>query len=270
MTIILDGKKLAEKILSKIEKEVKKMSSLKLAVILVGNNQSSLKFIEQKKKAAEKIGVKFNLYKFDSKINNKNLVEKIKKIANNKSVNGIVVQLPLPSHINTTKILNAIPKKKDPDALSVDNYLVEPPAASGIIKIIREYKIKMKDKRVVIVGKGRLVGRPLALMMKKNGGKIIVCDKNTKNLASQTIKADILISAAGKPHLIKENMVKKGAVVIDAGFSKINNKLTGDVDFEGVKKKTSYITPVPGGVGPLTVAMLFSNLIKLAKLQINH
>jgi methylenetetrahydrofolate dehydrogenase (NADP+)/methenyltetrahydrofolate cyclohydrolase len=270
MTIILDGKKLAEEILDELRKKIKKLSPIRLAVVLVGDNPASLNFIKQKQKAAIKIGVDFGLYKFKKNIKEDSLIKELNKVIKNRTNNGIVIQLPLPKHLDVQKILNIIPQEKDVDALSVDNYLVEPPAASGIIKIIREYKIKIKNKRVVIVGKGRLVGGPLALMMEKNGGKTIVCDKNTKNLASQTIKADILISAAGKPHLIKENMVKKGAVVIDAGFSKVNNKLTGDVDFERVKKKTSYITPVPGGVGPLTVAMLFSNLIKLAKLQINH
>jgi len=265
--VILDGKKLAEKILNKLRKEIKKLPSIRLAVVLVGNNPASLNFIKQKQKSAEEIGAKFKLYKLDSKIDNQNLVKEVNKIVKNKFNTGIVIQLPLPKHINIQEILNLVPWEKDVDALSVDNPIVEPPTASGIMRILEEYDIKAERKNVVIVGRGKLVGRPLAIMMAKINANLIICDRKTENLASKTLKADILVSATGQPHLIRENMVKKGVVVVDAGFSKINNKIIGDVNFEKVKKKASYITPVPGGVGPVTVAMLMSNLIKLAKKQ---
>jgi len=266
--VILDGKKLAEEILDELKEEIKKLPAspaggppMKLAVILVDKNPASLNFIKQKQKAAKKIGVNFVLYKFKKNIKEENLIKELNKIIKNKSNTGIVVQLPLPKHLNEQRILNIIPQKKDVDALSVDNFLVEPPAASAIMEILNFYHIRVKGKKVIIVGKGKLVGKPLAIMIKKRGANLFVCDRKTKNLASKILKADILISATGQPHLIKENMVKKGVVVIDAGF----HKCKGDVDFENVKKKASYITPVPGGVGPMTVAMLFSNLIKLAK-----
>ncbi len=265
--IILDGKKLAEKILSKLRKEIKKIPPIRLAVVLVGNNPASLNFIKQKQKTAEEIGIQFKLYRFKENIVEQLLARKINEIVKNKSNTGIVIQLPLPKHINEQKILSILPYEKDVDALSVDNSIVEPPTASGIMRILEEYNIKAERKNVIIVGKGKLVGKPLAIMMAKIGANLIICDRKTENLASKTLKADILVSATGQPHLIKENMVKKGAVVVDAGFSKVNNKLTGDVDFEGVKKKASYITPVPGGVGPMTIAMLMNNLIKLAKKQ---
>jgi methylenetetrahydrofolate dehydrogenase (NADP+)/methenyltetrahydrofolate cyclohydrolase len=265
MTVILNGKKLAEKILSQLKKKVAQLSAsptggptIKLAVVLVGEDPASLNFVKQKQKAAEKIKIEFELYKFDSKISNQSLIKKIEKIVNDKSITGIVVQLPLPPHIDTDKIINLIPPKKDPDALSVDNFLVEPPTTSGIMKLIQEYGIKVKEKRVTIIGKGRLVGKPLVETMKKAGADLIICDRDTKNLKFKTLKADILVSATGCPCLIKKDMIKREAVVIDAGGN--------DVDFERVKKKAKYITPPIGGVGPMTVAMLFANLIKLAKI----
>jgi methylenetetrahydrofolate dehydrogenase (NADP+)/methenyltetrahydrofolate cyclohydrolase len=257
--MILNGKKLAEKILSQLKKEVVPLPLIKLAVVLVGNSPVSLTFIKQKQKAAKKIGVEFKLCKFGSKISNQNLAKEVNKIVKNKSITGIIIQLPLPSHIYSQKILNLIPPEKDPDALSVDNLFVESPAASGIMKLLEEYGIKIKGKKVTIIGKGKLVGKPLTEIMKRAGASLIVCDKQTKNLKSKTLKADILVSATGCPCLIKEDMVKRGAVVIDAGY-------IGDVDFGNVKKKTKYITPPIGGVGPMTVAILLSNLVKLAKI----
>jgi len=255
--MILNGKKLAERILNDLKREVAKLSPIKLAVILVGNDPNSLKFVKQKKKAAEKIGINFELHRFKSNISEQELVEKIKKIVKLKTNTGIVVQLPLPPRIDVQKIINLIPKEKDPDALSVDNFLVESPVASGIIKLLKEYGIKLKGKKVVIVGRGRLVGKPLIAIMKKAGVDLVACDIYTKNLSNQTLKADILISATGSPGLIKAKMIKRGTVVIDAG--------TGDVDFERIKNKVGFITPPIGGVGPMTVAMLMSNLVKLAK-----
>lgn len=249
--IILDGKKLADRILDELEKEVKKLPQIKLVVVLVGDDSASLKFIKQKQKAAEKIGIGFKLYKLDRDINEQELIKEIKKIVKDKTSTGIVIQLPLPFHINTQKILNLIPSEKDAE--------FESPTAFGIMKLLEEYGIKIKGKKVVIIGKGKLVGKPLTEIMKRAGANLIVCDKQTKNLKSKTLKADILVSATGCPCLIKEDMVKRGAVVIDAGYM-------GDVDFGNVKKKTKYITPPIGGVGPMTVAILLSNLVKLAKI----
>lgn len=261
--VILNGKKLAEKILNTLKKEAN--SAIRLAVILIGNNPASLGFIKQKQHAAQKIGIGFKLYNFKKNISEQLFVKDFDSIIKDKANTGIVVQLPLPKHIDEQKILNMVPVVKDVDALSVDNFFVEPPTASGIMKLLDEYGIKIKEKKAVIIGRGKLVGRPLEILMNKAGADLVICDSKTKNLASKTVKADILISATGKPHLVKENMVKNGAVVIDAGFSKIDNKIVGDIDFNNVKNKASYITPVPGGVGPMTVAMLMNNLIKSAK-----
>ncbi len=261
--IILNGKKLAEKILEALKK--KAVPKIRLTVILIGNNPASLGFIKQKQQATKKIGVGFKLYNFKKDISERLFIKDFKNIIKDKANTGIVVQLPMPKQINEQKILNMVPIIKDVDALSVDNFLVESPTASGIMKLLNEYSIEIKGKNTVIIGKGRLVGKPLKILMSKAGADLTICDSKTKNLASKTVKADILISATGKPHLVKGNMIKNGAVIIDAGFSKINNKIVGDVDFDNVKNKASYITPVPGGVGPMTVAMLMSNLIKLAK-----
>ena len=273
--IILDGKKLAEEILKRLKKEAEGLLPIRLAVVLIGRDPVSLNYIKQKQKTAERIGVDFILYRFKNDISEKQIVNRIKKIIKNKVNNGIVVQLPLPKHINEQKILNLIPKEKDADALSVDNHLVEPPTASGIMEILKEYGIKIKKKRVVIIGKGKLVGKPLAILIKKTGANLVICDRKTKNIVEQTKKADILISATGRSNLVKGNMIKNGAVVIDAGFIRCKTKdgkykITGDVDFEKVKEKAGYITPVPGGVGPMTVAMLFNNLIKLVKIKFKN
>lgn len=262
--MILDGKKLANKILDGLKEEIEKLPAspagwpiIKLVVILVGDDSASLSFIKQKQKAAEAVGVKFKLYKFNKNISEQKLVENVKKVTNDKNNTGVIIQLPLPKHIHEQKILNLIPSKKDIDALSSGDNFFEPPAASGIIKLLKQYNIKIKEKKVVIIGKGRLIGKPLAKMIKKLGADLTSCDIRTKNLKSQTLKADILISATGCPGLIKKNMVKQEAVIIDA---------SGDVDFENVKQKARYISPVPGGVGPMTIAILISNLVKSTKL----
>lgn len=236
---ILDGKKLSEKILKNLKKEIeKKQLKLKLAIILVGEDSDSKIFVKQKKKACEKVGIDFELFKFSSKISNSELKKEIKKIVQKSDINGIVVQLPLPKNLHTEEILNLIPKEKDAEIVS--------PVVCAVDRILKNYKISLRNKNIVLIGKGRLVGQPVAIWLKKRNLKFSDIDK-IKN-------ADIVISGVGKPDLIKGKMVKKGVVVIDIGK---------DVDFKSVFKKASYITPVPGGVGPVTVACLIENLVKL-------
>ena len=235
--MILNGRKLADKILNNLKREIKeKQLKLKLAVVLVGENSDSKIFIRQKKKACEKVGIDFELFKFSSKISNSELKKEIKKIVQKSDINGIVVQLPLLKNLHTEEILNLIPKEKDAEIVS--------PVVCAIERILKEYKISLRNKNIVLVGKGRLVGQPVAIWLKKRNLKFSDIDE-IKN-------ADIIISGAGKPNLIKGGMVKKGVIVIDVGK---------DVDFKSVSKKASYITPVPGGVGPITVACLLENLI---------
>ncbi len=269
-----DGKKLSEKILDNIKKEIKnRRLKLKLAVILVGNNQVSKIYINQKKKACEKVGIDFQLFKFPVKISTQKLKREIKKIVKNPTNSGAIIQLPLPKNFNTQEILNLVPAKKDIDVLSdksaerfySGNFFILPPVVGVVSHILKEYKIPARKKKIIIIGSGRLIGKPLFFWLSRKKYKVSVVDKSTKNIPSITKKADILISGVGKPNLIKGSMVKKGVIVIDAGTSVYRGKLKGDVDFETVSKKASYITPVPGGVGPMTVACLLKNLLILNK-----
>jgi len=235
--IILDGKKLSEKILKNLKREIKKKRlKLKLAVILVGRDPVSTIFVRQKQKACEKVGIDFELFEFPSRISAAKLKKEIRKIVEDPNNSGIVIQLPLPKNLHTEEILNLIPKEKDAEISS--------PVVCAVRRLLKEYKISLKNKNIVLVGRGRLVGQPVANWLRKQKIKFSDIDKIKK--------ADIVISGVGKPNLIKGGMIKKGVVVIDVG---------GDVDFKSVSKKASYITPVPGGVGPMTVACLLRNLV---------
>jgi methylenetetrahydrofolate dehydrogenase (NADP+)/methenyltetrahydrofolate cyclohydrolase len=270
--IILDGKKLSERILEKIKKETaEKKLKLRLAVILVGKDAVSEVFVRQKEKACKKIRIDFKLFKFPAKISQAKLKKEIKKIVKDKKNSGAIIQLSLPKKFSTQEILNLIPPAKDIDILSetnlgkfyTGNLPILPPVVGAISYLFKKYKISLKGKKVVLVGAGKLVGLPMAIWLSRQKATISIVNEFTKNISSFTKKADILISGVGKPNLINSSMVKKGAVVIDAGTSYKNGELVGDVDFKNVSKKASYITPVPGGVGLLTVALLLSNLIKL-------
>lgn len=274
MAKIFDGKKLAERILRNLEKRIKKKHlKLTLGVILVGENPVSQIFINQKKKACEKAGINFQLFKFPVNINELQLKRKIKKIVKRPATSGIIIQLPLPAKFFPEEFLNLIPGEKDIDVLSERSLgkfyqgilSILPPTVAGILSLLKNYKIDLKGKNIVIIGAGRLVGFPLAIQLLKEKATLSVLNKWTRDTASFIKKADILISGTGKPNLIKGNMVKKGVVIIDAGTSIKKGKIVGDVDFKSVLKKTSYLTPVPGGVGPLTVACLLENLVKLNK-----
>jgi len=271
---ILNGKELSEKILAKLKEEVKKSKlKLRLAVIQVGENSVSQIFINQKKKACEKTGINFKLFKFPAKISVLEFKKEIEKIVKSKVTSGVIIQLPLPKKFLAEEFLNLIPEEKDVDVLSEKSLgkfyqgtlKILPPTVNGILYLLKSYKIGSIGKNVVIVGAGRLVGFPLATQLLKEKATLSVLNEWTRDAFSFTKKADILISGVGKPNLIKGNVVKKGGVVIDAGTSMKDGKLIGDVDFGSVSKKASHITPVPGGVGPLTVACLLENLVKLNK-----
>jgi len=271
---LLDGKKLSEKILDKIEKEIKnRRLKLTLAVILVGENPVSKTYILKKQKACEKTGINFKLFRFPAKISWQKLKSGIRKVIKNKNISGVIIQLPLPGNLNVQEILNLIPESKDIDVLSEGSLKkfragkskILPPVVSGIDHFFKEYKISLKGKNVIVVGAGKLVGKPVSEWFFRKKVKTLVADKFTKNIPSLTRKADIIITGAGKPNLIKGNMVKKGVIVIDAGTSFYKGKLKGDVGFKSVSQKAKYITPVPGGVGPMTVACLIENLVKMNK-----
>ena len=284
MAKILDGKALSQKIREEIKKEVesyikKGFRRPSLAVILVGNDPASVVYVSNKRKACEKVGINSLFYHLDEKTDEEKLLGLIYELNMNEEVDGILVQLPLPKHIDQNKVILSISPEKDVDGFHPINMgklagFIEggfiPCTPLGIDILLREYGIDVKGKDVVIVGAGFIVGRPLSLLMLWRNATVTVCHIHTKDLKKHTKEADILISATGVPHLIKEDMVKEGAVVIDVGISRVKGKIVGDVDFENVKDKVSAITPVPGGVGPMTVTALLLNTLKAYKNRISH
>lgn len=275
MTIILDGKKLRDKIFESLKAELDKMSEKPtLAVILVGENPASQIYVRNKKKTAEKLGINSLSIEYPADISEKELLSKIQELNNDKNITAILVQLPLPEHINKNKIIDAILPQKDVDGLTPYNLgklfsgeepYVYPCTPKGILLLLDEYNIELDGKNVVVVGRSNLVGKPVAQMLLKRNATVTMCHSHTKNLSEITKTADIVVSAVGK-NVIGEKMLKSNCVVIDVGiFRDENGKLSGDVDFENVSKISAYISPVPGGVGPMTIASLMLNTVELAK-----
>jgi methylenetetrahydrofolate dehydrogenase (NADP+) / methenyltetrahydrofolate cyclohydrolase len=274
LMILLNGQKLADRILGNLKKEIKcRRLKLKLAVVLVGNDPASKIYVRKKGQAAKKIGIDFKLYHFSGKLPQAELEKEIKKIVLDDRNTGVMVQLPLPKNKDTAAILDLIPENKDVDFLSAESFKNFsqgkiknlPPTVGAISLLLEEYKIDTKGKYVVVVGAGRLVGKPVAIWLESKKVKFAVLDKKTEDILPFVKKADILITGVGKPNLINGAMIKDGIAVIDVGISKKNGKTVGDIDFKSVVKKAGYVTPILGGVGPLTVACLLGNLIKLQK-----
>lgn len=260
--MILYGKPVAEKIYEKIEAEIKGFREKPLlAIILVGNDPASLAYVHLKERIAQKLGLGFKLYHFTETASQKELEDLIHTLNIDELVSGIVVQLPLPKNIDTEKIIGLVDKNKD-----IDGFLGKFPAptAQAILDILDYYHIDLSQKKIVIVGHGRLVGAPLEKMLKNKNIDTIICDSRTQNLKDQTMKADVLISATGVPGLILPEMLRSDTIVIDAGSSEANGKMVGDISSEVYEKIQNY-TPNPGGVGPVTVAELFLNLIRAAR-----
>ena len=273
MAIIIDGKQVAEKITTELTEKVSKMTEKPhLVVIQVGENPASTIYVNLKNKKAELIGIKSTIIRYPEEITQKELIEKIEELNSDISVHAIFVQLPLPKHIDEKEVIKAILPQKDVDGFTASNTgdLLNgiPPKAypctpKGVLRLLKEYNIQIDGKHAVIVGRSNIVGKPLAIMLLNENATVTICHSKTKNLSEITKQADILISAVGKK-IIFQNMVKKGAVVIDVGiFKDENNKITGDVDFEEVSEVASYITPVPKGVGPMTIASLMENTVLL-------
>lgn len=275
MTQILDGKKLRDKLLEQIKKEIEGFSvKPSLAVILVGEDTASKIYVNNKKKTAEKLGITSSVIKYDENIEEQTVIEKIKELNEDENVNAILVQLPLPAHLDKNKIINCISPSKDVDCFTFENCgklasgqepAVYPCTPNGILLLLEEYGINLDGKNVVVVGRSNLVGKPMALLAMKKNATVTICHSHTQNLSQITQNADILISATGRP-IIKKGMIKQGAIIIDVGiFKDENNKLRGDADFDEIKEDVSYITPVPGGIGPMTIASLMLNTLKLYK-----
>ena len=280
MATIIDGKELAKKIRAslKIECEELKQKNIKskLAVIMVGDDPASKVYVRNKSRACEDVGIKYEEYLLDVNTTQKELVELIEKLNNDKTINGILLQSPIPSSLDINEAFRTISPEKDVDGfnpinvgmlvLNQDTFVSCTPY--GIMKMFEEYDIDLTGKNVVILGRSNIVGKPLIHCCLNKNATVTSCHSKTQNLAQKAKEADILISAIGKANFVTADMVKDGAVVIDVGINRLNNgKITGDVDFESVKEKASYITPVPGGVGPMTIAMLMNNVIKATKRQ---
>lgn len=271
--IIVNGNDIANKILNRLADQIRKQNLRPhLAVVLVGDDQPSATYVRKKQEAAEALGVRFSLYKFPATIKQEKLIAQIKQIQEQK-LSGIIIQLPLPKSLDKKRVLNALNSEIDVDFLTweslgklviADNALV-PPSPGAILEILSYYKVPLRGKHIVLVGQGDLIGKPLTNLFIHMPVTLTTCNKDTKNLGEITRKADILISGVGKARLIKANMVKKDAVVIDAGVSFEGRKMHGDVDFDPVSKVASLITPTPGGVGPITVAKLLENVVENSK-----
>ena len=275
MAIILDGKMLRDKIFESLKAKLDKMQQKPtLAVILVGENPASQIYVRNKKKTAEKLGINSLSIEYPSDISEEELLNKIKELNSDEKVTAILVQLPLPAHINKNRIIDAILPQKDVDGLTPYNLgklfsgeepYVYPCTPKGILLLLDEDNIKLEGKNIVVVGRSNLVGKPVAQMLLKRNATVTMCHSHTKNLSEITKTADIIVSAVGKK-VIGEKMLKSDCVVIDVGiFRDENGKISGDVDFENVSKTAAYISPVPGGVGPMTIASLMLNTVELAR-----
>lgn len=280
--MVLNGKKLAGELLTELKKEFKKLPPPMAGAVLVGKNPASESFLKQKAKVAEFLNVNFKISRFDEKIGTKKLCKEILKLSKNEKISGIIIQLPLPKHIKMGLVLKTIDPEKDIDALS-KNPKVLAPTVEAVKFIFQKYKIGLKNKNILVVGSGRLIGQPIYDWLNaqksyrqsmRSEVKIKIINVKQKNqLPKLAREADIVISGVGKASLINGNMIKRGmpagkhgVVLIDFGFDRKNGKISGDFDFESCAKKAKIITPVPGGMGPIMVAMLFKNLLKLNKL----
>lgn len=278
MAEIIDGKALRNRILEGLKAEVKKLEKKPfLAVIIVGNDPASKIYVSNKKKTALELGFQSVVIEMPENTPEKVLLEKIEELNKNKEVNAILVQLPLPAHISTERVIETVSPEKDVDCFHPFNTgkiaqnarpFVYPCTPKGIIRLLEEYKIPVAGKNAVVIGRSNIVGRPVAAMLTNLDATVTICHSKTQNLSEITKNADILISAAGSRGLVTADMVKDGAAVFDVGMNRDENgKLAGDVDFEAVKEKASFITPVPGGVGPMTICTLMTNTFELFRRQ---
>lgn len=280
MATILDGKTLSAKIKQEIKEETARLpQGVKpgLAVIIVGDNPASRVYVNNKKKACEECGFKSEEFALPEATTEEELLKLIDTLNNRNDIDGILCQLPLPSHINEEKVLLAIDYQKDVDAfhpvnvgkIMIGNFDFLPCTPAGVMELIKLTGIEVSGKECVVIGRSNIVGKPQAMLLLHANGTVTICHSRTKDLASVTKRADILIAAVGKANFVTADMVKTGAVVIDVGMNRLDGKLCGDVKFDEVSAVASAITPVPGGVGPMTIAMLMKNTLKACKLHNN-
>ncbi len=272
---IIDGKAIAEKIRATVKAEVAKLKTSKpgLAAIIVGENPASKVYVDIKRKTCDEVGIYSELYKLPEETTENELLQLIGRLNSDRKIHAILVQLPLPPKINEERVLAAVAIEKDVDGFSSVNIgrlmagkeAAVPCTPKGVIRLLKEYGIEIAGKNAVVIGRSKIVGMPTALLLLNRDATVTICHSKTRNLENYTRNADILVAAAGKPKLVTADMVKSGAAVIDVGINRVDGKLVGDVDYEQVRQKAAYITPVPGGVGPMTVAMLMENTIERYK-----
>ena len=283
MAVIIDGKALSAKLKNNLKNQVETLKGegieTCLAVIIVGDNPASRVYVNNKKKSCAELGIKSLEYALPEDTTEEELLSLIDELNSDDSVDGILCQLPLPKHICEKNVINSISPRKDVDAFHPENvghimigdYTFLPCTPAGVMEMLKEYEIEIAGKNCVVVGRSNIVGKPMTMLLLKENATVTVCHSRTKDLASFTREADILVSAVGKVGLITADMVKENAVVIDVAINRLENgKLCGDVDFENVKEKASFITPVPGGVGPMTIAVLMKNTVKAAENRKNR
>lgn len=275
--VIIDGKELSKKIRGQVKEEVENLNKKgiypKLAVIMVGEDPASKVYVRNKSKACNEAGIEYEEFILNENIEMDELLSLIENLNNRKDIHGILLQSPIPKHLSIDKAFETIDYRKDVDgfhpinigklALNKQTFISCTPY--GVMKMLEEYGIELKGANVVILGRSNIVGKPLAQCLLNKDATVTICHSKTKNIEEITRNADILISAIGKPKFVTANMVKEGAVVIDVGINRLETGIVGDVDFEEVSKKASHITPVPGGVGPMTIAMLLNNVVIAAK-----
>lgn len=273
--MVLDGKALSKKIKDEIKYKTAELIDIyhdvpSLAIIMVGNVSSSEVYVRNKQKACEYCGIKSVLIRFDENVTEEKLINEVNKLNKDDNIHGIIVQLPLPKHLNEDLIINSVSDEKDVDGFGLYNKgrlfsgmtSLIPATPFGIMKLLNEYNIEIEGKYAVVVGRSNIVGKPIAMLLLEKNATVTITHSKTKDLKNITKTADILVVAIGKTKFITADMVKEGAVIIDVGINRVDGKLYGDVDFDEVSKKASFITPVPGGVGPLTIASLLDNTLK--------
>lgn len=275
---ILDGKEISKKVKAKVKEDIITNNYKPcLLVVLVGNNPASHVYVSSKEKACKNAGIDTQTIMFPENTSQKELIDVITKANSDKNIHAILVQLPLPSHMNTKEVINTIKPEKDVDGLTainqgklmLDSSGIIPCTPKGIMTLLKEYNIDLTGKNVIVIGRSNLVGKPTAMLMLKQNATVTIAHSKTKNLNDICLKSDVIISAVGKPKLITEGMVKEGSIIIDVGINRVYDRIVGDVDFANVSKIASRITPVPGGVGPMTIASLLENVVECYKLQKN-
>jgi len=275
---IINGKEIAKKLREKIKNEVQELKGKGitpgLAVILVGDDPASQVYVRNKEKACQEVGIYSEIHHLSETISQSELINLIDKLNTNPQIHGILVQLPIPAHLNEKEVIERISPQKDVDgfhplnagALFVGEKSLQPCTPKGCLYLLKEIGYDLKGKKAVVVGRSNIVGKPVAMMLLQEHATVTICHSRTKNLKSELLQADVVVAAVGKANFIKGDMLKPGAVVLDVGINRLENgKLVGDVDFETAKEKASWITPVPGGVGPMTIAMLLANTLEAAQ-----